>query len=243
MSFGEFFSGLVTGGLGFSDLRWIILELLDEWSAHPAISALLGSLRDEDAGSRAYLVLLLFLSVVLCFGGKRLFPAVRFCFSFVLGYVLGAVYLSQILAPVPASLVGILSASALAALARPLWFVLCILIPGGAAYVLSANVFALGVELSALLLLLISLFSILLMRRSELLLTSLMGASGIVECLRSFWDFTSVLPHSQIIVTVLVLCIGFLGALSQSGKKKDPRHRRERSESSGISATLSAKIE
>ena len=172
-------------------------------------------------------VLLAIYAVVL-FGGKRLFPFLRFLVFFGVGFVLGVYYLSPlVLVPLPTLptwVIGLVAGIVASVMAKLLYWLVIIAVVGYGAYMFcftgtlipALTVYTQGnylVSLAVAAVLVILVF--ILLKYIEMIGTAMLGGFGIATFIRTLYDYTTISVFvgrewlGVLVVTVVIALIGF----------------------------------
>lgn len=219
MSFGKMFSALFSAQLSFGDIGVALSEVYRAVSASDGIAPVVESVGSLFGGEIFMAVLLFVLSFFVCIFGARVFPLFRFLCFFALGYVVGACYLAPPVAAVVHSVspifVGICIAIPTAALSRALWELAYPSAFAVICYVLVGNSLGWGIAPAIIASVAAALIALVMRRYAEIVITSVVGAWGICETVRMFWDFAAVFEDPLLATLSATLTIGLFGALMQ----------------------------
>jgi len=231
-AFTTFLDTVKNGEFGFDKIFAFIADLWASIFANEHIIETMDWINSIIAVVVPYLpYILIALSAILLLFGKRLFGLLQFLTFFVVGYLLGVFYLTDLVVgfipSIPAFAIGLAVGLVAAVLGRLLYIIAYIVCAGYSVYLVCISGMVLpeiaGNYMVALIVAAIAIVLALLLRKIiERLGTAFLGALGILTIVRSWYDFTALVPGQEVLVFyvacgVLAL-IGF--AVQQATRKK-----------------------
>ena len=223
MTLADFFANIGGAKISFEAIGAFFKDLYNTFAANETVLGIWNAAEGARAGVKGFIpVILLVLSLVLAFAGRKLLGLVKFLACFVIGFCAGATYVAPLLGFVP-PYVTALVLGFIAGILGKLVYKLAVLFAAGygvyyiafsgtllpaiTQYTANNTVIAVVVAVIAIVLVFV------LLKLVEMLGTATLGAWLAVLCIINLYDFTALIPGQEMLVKNIAVAVIALIAL------------------------------